>query len=84
MLLSTLSIAGLGVGNLISGQILKNGRIKVVIACNIISLIATASSIWLNWELILASRFIFAICAGLCVSACPKMIEETIPAHLID
>ena len=41
-------------------------------------------SIWLNWPLMLAGRFVFAFTAGITTSATPKMIEETVPAHLIE
>ena len=84
MILSTASIGGIAIGSLVSGSILKNGRIKIITVCNIVSIISTFLSIWLNWELMLAARFVFAFSAGIAGSACPKMIEETIPAHLIE
>jgi len=84
MLLATLSMGGVGLGSLISGMILKNGRIKIIMICNIVSIIATFMSIWLNWTLMLIGRFIFSFVAGIAVAAAPKIIEETVPPHLID
>lgn len=67
-----------------SGSILKNGRINIIIACNVVSIIASFLSVWKNWELMLAARFVFSLTAGISISACSKMIPETIPADLFD
>ena len=77
-------MGGVGLGSLISGVILKNGRIKIIIVCNIISIVATFMSIWLNWPLMLIGRFIFSFASGIAVAASPKIVEETVPIHLND
>jgi len=83
-LLSTFAMGGMALGCLFGGSMLSYGKRPVIIMCNIICIITSVTSCFLNWWLMVASRTIFCFFAGVLVVAAPKVIEETVPSHLIE
>jgi len=55
-----------------------------VIIFNIVIIIASALSLFKNYPLICVGRFIHGFSSGVLVSAVPKIIDETVPSHVVD
>jgi MFS family permease len=83
-LIQSCSIIGIGLGSCLGGNMLGNGKKRVLFIYNIIALLSSASSLYLNFYLICASRLIHGFATGILVCAAPKMIEETVPSHVMD
>jgi hypothetical protein len=49
-----------------------------------VALVGTALSLVLNFKVMCVGRFLFGLSAGVLLCATPKIIDETIPASLID
>lgn len=62
---------------------ISNGRIKVVLLFNVVAIAASFSSLFLNFWLIALSRMVHGFASGVLVTAAPKTLEESIPAHLL-
>ena len=61
-----------------------SGRRKTIIYFNILALIGTALSLVLHFKVMCFGRFLFGLAAGVLLCATPKVMDETIPAELID
>jgi len=83
-MMQTLGIAGIAAGSVIGGMLIKNGRIRVIIVFNLIAIISTLMSIVANETLILVGRGIFGFAAGVLATAQSKVLEETVPSHMLD
>ena len=83
-ILQSCSVIGLGIGSLLGGTMLGNGKRSKIINYNIVGLCASSASLYLNFNLICIARFIHGFSTGILVNACPKMIEETVPSHVMD
>jgi len=83
-ILSTLAIGGVALGCIVGGKLIQFGKRRVIIVLNFLEILASIMCIFLNWPLMLAGRTLFSIIAGLIVAVTPKILGETIPAHLID
>lgn len=83
-LLNSASIAGLAFGSIIGGTLIKNGRKRIVIFFNIVLIIGSIMSLFLNTTLLACGRFVFGFASGALVAATPKIIGETIPGHVMD
>lgn len=77
-------MAGMALGSLLGGPMLKWGKRPVIIICNIICVITSVTSCYFNFWTMVASRTVFCYFAGVLVLAAPKVIEETVPNHLMD
>jgi len=77
-------MGGMALGSLLGGPMLKWGKRPVIILSNIVCLITSGTSCIFNFWAMVASRTIFCYFAGVLVLAAPKVIEETVPNHLID
>ena len=51
---------------------------------NVINIASCVARIWPNFPLILVASFIQGFASGVHVSACPKIVEETVPFHVQD
>jgi len=83
-ILQSCSVIGLGVGSLLGGTMLGNGKRSKIIQYNILGLAASGASLYLEFFSICVWRFIHGFATGILVNACPKMIEETVPANVMD
>jgi MFS family permease len=83
-IMATSSIIGICIGSLIGGDIIKNGRRFTILRFNIIGLIASLSMFTLNFYVMCFGRVIFGLSSGVLLCATPKMIDETVPAKLLD
>ena len=63
---------------------LGNGKRHIIITYNFIGLIASACSLYLNFYTLCIARAIHGYATGILVCAAPKMIEETVPSHVMD
>ena len=82
--LQTLSISGLAIGSLISSKLHVNGKRRVLIWAIFLAIAATIFSLIKNFAVIITARFVFGLASGILVSTAPKMVQETVPANLLD
>ena len=82
--LKSCAIIGLGIGSLLGGTMLGNGKRSKIIQYNILGLVATGASMYLQFTSMCVWRFVHGFATGILVNACPKMIEETVPADVMD
>jgi MFS family permease len=83
-MISSAAIFGVTIGAAIGGQIISRGRRKSVLFSNCLGIFGSLLSIVGNLYVITVGRFLFGISAGINVVACPKILEETLPSHLMD
>ena len=81
---SSSSVTGIAVGSIIGGVLVGRGRRLNIIIFNLIAILGSGMSIVTNFWVLMAGRFIFGFSSGVLLCATPKVIEETIPAHLQD
>ena len=81
---SSSSVIGIAIGSIIGGVLVGKGRRINIMIFNIVAILGSAMSTISNFWVLLAGRFIFGFSSGVLLCATPKMIEETIPAHLQD
>jgi len=62
----------------------KEGRRKTVLQFNTLGLIGTVLTLQLDFNLICLGRFILGASIGVLLCATSKLMDETIPAKLID
>ena len=82
-LVSSFSILGMCIGALIAGQIVKNGRRRYLIIFGVIAIFGTAMTLLENVWSIIFGRMIHGICTGIFMTAAPRMLDETVPSHLL-
>lgn len=63
---------------------IKRGRRKTLIAGCFIVILGSLVSLVKEYWTICVGRFILGLGSGLSLASTPKMIEETIPAHVVD
>ena len=78
------SVLGVAIGAITGGNIISHGRRKSILVYSIVSIIGSLLSLVNNLPAIIIGRLIFGFGAGVLVTACPKIIEETVPAHYMD
>lgn len=84
-MLSTASIIGISAGSLFGGDCVKvNGPRKTIIQFNILALVGSVLSLSLGFKVMCLGRFLFGLGAGVLLCATSKILEETIPVHLLD
>jgi MFS family permease len=71
------------IGSLISGSLVAYGRRKMLILFGIIGMVFTALTLVPNLVCILIGRCVFGIATGVFMTAAPRMLDETVPQHLI-
>jgi len=83
-LLASLSILGVALGALFGGKLINAyGRKKVIMHCNLFIIIWSALSLISVFYLVLFARFMFGVTVGFLLAAAPKIVIETVPAHLL-
>jgi len=83
--LSGTSIIGVALGSLFGGKVINAyGRKYTILVSNIcIILLSVLSCISFNFYLIVAIRTIFGVVVGFLLAGAPKIVIETVPAHLL-
>jgi len=77
------AVLGATVGSFSAGSIIGIGRRKTMVIFNIIAVIAVTGTIFLNFYSICICRFILGFCGGTFSVVLTRMIEETVPVHLL-
>ena len=85
-ILQSSAVVGLGIGSLVGGTMMGNGKRRLVITYNYLALVASFLSLFAGktFWLLCISRFFHGYFTGILVNAAPKIIEETVPAHVMD
>ena len=82
--LGTVQVLGIAFGSVTGGGLLKYGKRKIILIMNLFNIAGCLMRIWPNFPLILIGSFIQGFAAGVHVSACPKIVDETVPYHVND
>lgn len=82
-ILSAMATVGLAVGSLYGSHLIRNGRHKSLVAGNILVIIGSFTSLVAQFWTICVGRLFVGFGAGMIMVASPKVIEETVPAHLM-
>ena len=77
-------MVGVAFGSIFGGDFVKMGRRKTIIAQNVVGLISSGISILPNFYMICFGRLVFGFSCGVLLCTTPRMLDETIPPHLID
>ena len=83
-ILSTSALVGIALGNIFGGDFVKNGRRRTIIIFNILGAIATCFTLVLDFNSMCFGRMLFGFASGILSCASPKLLDETIPANLMD
>ena len=84
-LLSFICIFGMAFGCTLAGKLFRYGKRRVIMIFQVLCILGCVLSfLTLNFTTILVGRFIFGMSAGVFVSMCPVIIEETVPGKLMD
>ena len=78
-------IVGLGFGSVCGGLLMKIGRRHSLMIANITGLVGvalTAGTFYRSIPLLMVGRMVFGFAGGLISSIGPRLIEESVPAHL--
>ena len=75
---------GISLGSIFGGDFIKYGRRSTLIRFNCVGLLGSILCMFLNFWQMCFGRFVLGISAGVILSTTPKMLEESIPAHLMD
>lgn len=82
-MISSSSVLGMCIGAITAGQIVYLGRRKLLIVFGVIGILATAMTLITSLWLIIIGRLIFGFCTGIYMTAGPRMLDESIPSHLL-
>ena len=77
------SVVGMGTGSIAGGLIIPIGRRKTLIIFNLFSMVALGITLIENVWAISVGKLLFGFSAGVISIAAPKMLDETVPAHLV-
>ena len=82
-LINVCSIVGMGLGAVLGGLIIPIGRRKTLIIFNIIAILSICLSLVQTMPCILVGKVIYGFAAQVLMIAGPKMLDETVPAHML-
>lgn len=82
-MISSSAVLGATIGSFSAGKIIQYGRRRSIIIFNFIGILATLSTLVLNFYAMCAGRLVLGLCGGLFPVALSRMIEETVPANLL-
>ena len=71
------------IGALTASQMINKGRRRIMLIFGALAIAATTLTLFKSFWLISIGRLIHGICCGVFMTAGPKMMEETIPSHLM-
>ena len=78
------AVLGAVISSLFAGKIIiKLGRRKSLLIFNFIASLAVISTLFLNFYALCFGRLLFGFCGGIFQVVQPRMIEETVPHHLL-
>lgn len=83
-LISSASVAGVAVGCVCGGSLIANGRKRMITIFTFVQVIGSVLAMIPNTWVIMVGRFIYGFCSGIFAVAGPKILNETVPAHLLD
>lgn len=83
-ILSAMATVGLALGSLFGSNLIRTGRHKGLVTGNIIAIIGSLLSLVSEFWTISVGRLLVGFGGGMIMTTSPKVIEETIPAHLIN
>ena len=72
-------VAGITLGNLLGGKLMKSSRRKLAMTIIVLEFISVIPTLFLNVYLICFGRFSLGICSGILIVTGPRMVEETVP-----
>jgi MFS family permease len=73
----------MSIGAFSAGNLVANGRRKFLIIFGIIGIIGTAITLVPNLYMIVIGRFIHGTCTGVFMTGGPRILDETVPPHLL-
>ena len=83
-LLSATSVIAVAIGALFGGKLINAyGRKYVIIKSNYAIILLSMLSCIPIFEVVLGARFMFGVTVGFLLAAAPKIVLETVPAHLL-
>lgn len=82
-MITSSSVLGMCIGAITAGQIIGMGRRNLLIVFGIVGLIGTTLTLILNTWVIILGRLIHGFCTGIFMTAGPRMLDESIPTHLL-
>ena len=74
---------GIIIGSVLAGRILSIGRLRSVIISQLLAIVASGVSMVTHTATLTVGRLILGIAGGLVNVSFGKMINETIPEHLV-
>lgn len=75
---------GISIGAIAGGKIIAYGRRRAVLIFDLLGIIGSGLSIINNFYVILIGRLAYGFAAGVLVTACPNIVEETVPSAYMD
>ena len=83
-ILSTAAVFGIAIGSIFGGDFIKYGRRSTLIKFNLIGLFASITALFRHFYWMCFGRFLFGVSSGVLMCTTPKILEETIPANVMD
>ena len=77
------SILGMMVGAIIATSLITYGRRILLLYFGVLAVIGTAMTLIVNVWVITAGRFLHGLSVGIFMAAGPRMLDETVPIHLL-
>lgn len=82
-IINTSASVGIAVGSLLGGFLINKGRRYALLLINLMAIVGCSLTLISNIWTLYTGRFIVGVSAGMVVMAGPRMLEETIPGHLM-
>ena len=77
-------MVGVALGALFGGKLINAfGRKAVVMIANAFIILFSLLSVFPNYTVILTVRFLFGVTVGFLLAGAPKIVLESVPAHLL-
>jgi MFS family permease len=83
-IVSSTSVAGVSIGSVVGGSLIQYGRRKMYILFCIVSIVGCILSTFPTMWVMCIGRFIYGFGSGILCVAGPRIMNEIIPAHLMD
>ena len=83
-ILQTCSVSGIAIGSILGPPLLKNGTFRTLQMANLMGLIVSLLSIVDSYGVICTGRFLHGVIAGILVNTASKILDETVPAAIMD
>lgn len=83
-IISSTSVLGVSLGSVIGGSLVQYGRRKMFLIFSFVGIIGCILSAIPNMGVLCLGRFIYGFASGIFCVAGPRIMNEIIPAHLMD